>query len=225
VRSVRRFCAIHGIHYHSGLTESEVDRIVSIAVRSVGNSYGRRTLHGLLRVHGQNRISISLKRVAPVAMSRRQHLAHRVLNPHPYHASSFGEKLHIDQNEKLNRFGNSHILAVDGYSRKIVGLITIPKKDAIAIYNALMYPLLISEGMWEQVRVDHDTEFCLLAAMQRHLANLRLQQTRPPVLQTTSTNNHRVERMWVEINQRVNCPVKQILVSMEGAQEIDTQDS
>ena len=88
-----------------------------------------------------------------------------------------------------------------------------------------MYPLLISEGMWEQVRVDHGTEFCLLTAMQRHLANLRLQQTRPPVLQTTSTNNHRVERMWVEINQRVNYPVKRILVSMEGAQEIDMSNN
>ena len=166
MRSVRCFCDIHGIHYRSGLTESELDRIVSIAVQSVGNSYGRRTLHGFLRwrgVHGQNRISMSLRQVAPAAMSRRRHLAHRLLNPHPYHASFFGEKLHIDQNEKHNRFGVTHILAVDGYSRKIVGLITIPKKNAIAIYNTLMYPLLTSEGMWEQVRVDHGTEFCLLS--------------------------------------------------------------
>ena len=228
VRSVRRFCAIHGIHYRSGLTESELDRMVSVAVRSTGNSYGRRTLHGFLRWRGvhvsENRISTSLKQVAPAAMSRRQHLAHRLLNPHPYHAFFFGEKLHIDQNEKLNRFGVTHILAVDGYSRKIVGLITIPKKNAMAIYNTLMYPLLTSEGMWEQVRVDHGTEFCLLTAMQRHLANFR-QQTRLLVLQTTSTNNHRVERMWVEINQRVNYPVKRILVSMEDAQEIDMSNN
>ena len=166
----------------------------------------------------QNRISTSLKQVAPAAMSRRQHLAHRLLNPHPYHAFFFGKKLHIDQNEKLNSFGVTHILAVDGYSRKIVGLITIPKKNAIAIYNTLMYPLLTSEGMWEQVRVDHGTEFCLLTAMQRHLANFR-QQTRLLVLQTTSTNNHRVERMWVEINQRVNYPVKRILVSIPSTNE------
>ena len=228
-RSVRRFCATHRIHYRSGLAESELDHLLSGAVQSVGNSYGRRTLHGLLRWSGvhvsQNRIGMALKRVAPAAVSRRQHLAHRQLNPHPYHASSFGEKLHIDQNEKLSRFGVTHILAVDGYSRKIVGLITIPTKNATSIYNALMRPLLISEGMWEQVRVDHGTEFCLLVAMQRHLSNFRQRQSRLPALQTTSTNNHRVERMWVEVNQRVNYPVKQILVSMEGAQEIDMSNN
>ena len=49
--------------------------------------------------------------------------------------------------------------------------------------------------MWEQVRVDHGTEFCPLAAIQWHVANFRQQQTRLPILQTTSTNNHRVGRM------------------------------
>ena len=63
------------------------------------------------------------------------------------------------------------------------------------------------------------------SAIQQHLANFRQQQTRLPVLQTTSTNNHQVERMWVEINQRVNYPVKRILVSMEGAQEIDMSNN
>lgn len=44
-------------------------------------------------------------------------------------AAYYGEKLHIDQNEKLNRFRVTHILTVDRYSRKIVGLITIPCKN------------------------------------------------------------------------------------------------
>ena len=74
----------------------------------------------------------------------------------------FGEKLHLDQNEKRVIFGITHVVAVDGYSRKIVGLITIPKKNPIVIYDLLFLPLLNSHGLWEQVRVDHGTEFALI---------------------------------------------------------------
>ena len=196
-RNIRRFCSTHGIHYRSRISDGKLDLVVSRLVQVAGHSYGRKTMHGLLRCEGirvsQNRVSKSLKRVAPAAMSARENLTYRHLNPLPYRASFFGEKLHLDQNEKLNRFGVTHVLAVDGFSRKIVGLITIPRKNAIAIYNALMRPLLISQGMWEQVQVDHGTEFALIVAVQQHLAGLR--HHRHPVLQSTSTQNHRVERL------------------------------
>lgn len=64
----------------------------------------------------------------------------------------------------------SRKLAVNDFSRKIVGLITIPQKNAITHYNALMRPL--SEGMWEQIKVDHGTEFVLIVAVQQELASL-----------------------------------------------------
>ena len=227
-RSVRRFCKDHGIHYRSGLANSQLDAEVCRAVRSVGHYYGRKTIQGLLRARGirvsQSRVSKALRRVAPVAISARENFASRQLNPLPYQASFYGEKHHIDQNEKLNRFGVTHVLAVDGFSRKIVGLITLPIKNAIAIYHALMRPLLISEGMWQQVRVDHGTEFCLLIAIQQHLANMQPQQNRHlwyPVMQSTSTHNHRVERLWVEVNRRVNYPIKRILVALEANGIID----
>ena len=43
-------------------------------------------------------------------------------------------------------------------------------------------------------------------------------------MQTMSTNNHRVERLWPEINRRVNYPIKEILVDMEASSIIDMQD-
>lgn len=52
-------------------------------------------------------------------------------------------------------------------------MITIPVKNPIAIYNALMKPLLESYGLWQQVRVDHGTEYTLVLTVQ-HLAGVRL---------------------------------------------------
>ena len=88
----------------------------------------------------------------------RRRISNQATNVHPYVANCFGEKLHLDQNEKLSMFGAVHVISVDGYSRTICGLITIPRKNL-------------------------------------------------PVLQSTSCNNHRVERIWVEINQRINYPI------------------
>lgn len=58
-------------------------------------------------------------------------------NPLPYQAHYFGEKLHIDQNEKLVQFGATHIAAIDGYSGFIVGHIVMPIKNCVAIYRDL----------------------------------------------------------------------------------------
>lgn len=46
-----------------------------------------------------------------------------------------GHKLHLDQNEKLNMYGVTHILAIDGYSKKIVSHTTIPVKNNQTIYE------------------------------------------------------------------------------------------
>lgn len=62
-------------------------------------------------------------------------------------------------------YGVAHIIAVDGYSRKITGFITLPVKNAIAIYDLLLRPLLLTEGLWEQIRVDHGREFALIISV------------------------------------------------------------
>ena len=36
-----------------------------------------------------------------------------------------------------------------------------------------------------------------------------------------STQNHRVERLWPEVNQRINYPIKRVLVMMESAGHLD----
>lgn len=154
---------------------------------------------------------------------RRQNM-HVAVNPVPYRANYFGEKLHFDQNEKLVMYGVTHVLAVDGYSQKIVGFVTMPRKNPITICNTLFQPVLQQHGLWDQVRMDHGTEFVLVITVQQFLSPLRVLQACHPALQNTSRQNHRAERLWSEVNRRINYPVKHILVSMEEEEVIDMTD-
>ena len=79
----------------------------------------------------QERVGLSLKRVDPINHAKRRSCTHRLINPVPYNANYFGEKLHIDQSEKLINFGVTHVCAVDGFSGKIVGFISMPVKNII----------------------------------------------------------------------------------------------
>ena len=56
-------------------------------------------------------------------------------NPECYEAYYFGHKVHLDQNEKLAMFGVTHAIAVDGYSRRIVGHASMPVKNNLIIYE------------------------------------------------------------------------------------------
>ena len=96
---------------------------------------------GLLASEGlrasETRVGASLRYVNPNYQHACTTATARQMNPIPYRADYFGHKLHIDQNEKLIMFGVTHICAVDGYSGKIVGFITMPIKNNIEIYTHL----------------------------------------------------------------------------------------
>ena len=96
---------------------------------------------GLLLSEGirvcQLRVGKSLQRVNPGYHRHRQNRTHRSTNPVSYRSDYFGEKLHIDQNEKLVMFGVTHVCAIDGHSGRIVGFATMPIKNNILIYEFL----------------------------------------------------------------------------------------
>ena len=98
-------------------------------------------MHGFLALEGlrvsENRIGNALQAVHPDYHRMRLNGASRSLNPQPYRAAYFGEKLHIDQSEKLVMFGVTHICAIDGYSGKIIQFVSMPVKNPVQIYQHL----------------------------------------------------------------------------------------
>ena len=93
-----------------------------------------------------------------------------------------------------------------------------------------MVTIVLEYGLWDQLRVDHGMEWILTLFVQETLAHLRRNTNRAPHLQTTSKQvnnnedlmqNHCVERMWVEINARVNYPLKACLIEMQERNEIN----
>ena len=67
--------------------------------------YGRRTLTGVLASKGikvgERRVGDSLRIVSPEYSQARRGSVARLTNPGIYRADYFGQKLHIDQNEKM----------------------------------------------------------------------------------------------------------------------------
>ena len=109
---------------------------------NIGAAFGGpKTMTGLLASQGirvaEKRVGEALKQVAPHYHVARQKNTARQLNPLPYIADYFGQKLHIDQNEKLVMYGVTYVMAIDGYSRKIVAFLTMPIKNCVEIYEHL----------------------------------------------------------------------------------------
>ncbi len=85
----------------------------------------------------ESRVAKSLQAVAPAQYEHRRNDTLDRVNPTPYVALHFGHKLHIDQNEKLTRFGVTHVVARDGYSGKIVSCATLPIKNNPMVYDGV----------------------------------------------------------------------------------------
>ena len=107
---------------------------------------------GLLATQGARvavqRVGKSLRRVKPDHHYMRRTCTERQTNPVPYRANYFGEKVHVDQNEKCVMFGITHVCAVDGYSGKIVGFATFPIKNNAIIYEKVYrYVVIITRPL------------------------------------------------------------------------------
>ncbi len=99
-------------------------------------------MKGHLSATGMKISEKTLRKTMPTAQQdyhqRRQNNSEKLKNPPLYSASGFGDKLHIDQNEKHVMFGVTHVIAVDGFSKKIVASSTMPVKNNLTIYRDIL---------------------------------------------------------------------------------------
>ncbi|KAL5517481.1 hypothetical protein EMCRGX_G003027 [Ephydatia muelleri] len=87
---------------HPGLLPKGMGSIGAILLRYQLQEQGEPSLPVFIRQRvSENRVGIALQAVHPDYHRMRLNGASRSLNPQPYQAAYFGEKLHIDQNEKL----------------------------------------------------------------------------------------------------------------------------
>lgn len=85
-------------------------------------------------------------------------------------------------------------------------------------------PVLTSTGIFDQLRVDKGNEWVLLLFVQELLAGYRYNQDRPAHFKSASTENYTVERIWPEVNSRINYPIKNILIDLEEREVLDLTD-
>ena len=113
---------------------TELDKYLFLFLQVVP-TYERKTMVGVLasqRIRaGSHHVGQSLAQVNPVSHDRRRTRTERQTNPIPYSSKYFGNKAHIDQNEKLVLFGVTHVCAVDVYSGMIVGFATLPVNSCV----------------------------------------------------------------------------------------------
>ena len=229
-RSIRRYCVHAGINRGS-LKDVKLRRDVcevANAISMTGPSYGRRTLKAYLKSTGvvisSKRLSGLQKLVSPLDAEGRRRRAKASFNPERYFVRSFGHKLHVDQNEKLVDFGVVHVAGIDGYSRYIVAACTMPVKNNLTIYSHILKKTVERHGVWMQIRLDHGTEFNLLEHMQNSLSSMRVECGHQAVLRTQSKLNLRIERLWFDINERVNYPIKIAMQDLVNEDQLDLGD-
>lgn len=130
-----------------------------------------------------------------------------------YQAKYFCHILHVDQNEKLVKYGVTHVMARDGFSGKVITYMTLPIKNHVAIYDQVYRYVLCTQpilwvplvqlpsslsisvcrtavskyGLWDQVRIDHGREFYLILYIQEQLRRLYGAWDVLPYVQSRST--------------------------------------
>ncbi|XP_057295144.1 uncharacterized protein LOC130623656 isoform X2 [Hydractinia symbiolongicarpus] len=114
----------------------------------------------------------------------------------------------------VKRYCSKHDIRLRINQQKIENIVASAVKEVLTTYC-----------MFDQVRVDHGREFFLMLGMQEYLANIRGDQLSLPYQQTESKRNLPIERFWVEVNGRVNYPIKSILVDMDNSLIIDMDNN
>jgi len=108
-----------------------------------------------------------LKESNPTAFTARKNDTLDKTNPTPYFSPSFGYKGHIDQNEKLVRYGVVHAVFRDGFSGSIENWITLPSKtlsNCTASFTGMSYKININLILYNPIKIILLIQVCTTCA-------------------------------------------------------------
>ena len=97
-------------------------------------------------------------------------------------------------------------------------------KNSALIYEYVFRPAVLKYGLWNQLKIDHGQEFSLCVFVQDLLKNYSQGTEKETWKQTTSTQNNVIERLWPELNSRVNCPFNRALISIVEENDYNMSD-
>ena len=100
----------------------------------------------------------------------------------------------------------------------------MPVKNQILIYEFVFRPALCRYGIWDQIRMDHGSEFNLVIFVQQLLSVYRNDESRESYKQTRSTKNYVAERFWPEVNIRIDYSLKRTMNHIVENEDLDISD-
>ena len=95
----------------------------------------------------------------------------------------------MDQNKKLQCYGCTHVVMIDGCSQMVCGFGSMERNNPIDIYDEIFRLDLAKYGVWNQLRIDHFKEFALNIFVQELIESYRYSRNKTAWKQTASKDN------------------------------------
>lgn len=198
------------------ISDSELDQTVRDILRISPNA-GERILIGALRGRGirvqRERLRMSIGRIDPISRTLRRS---RAIVRRVYSVACPNEVWHIDGNHKLIRWRFVIHGGIDGYSRLITYLHCSTDNTSATVLR-LFQEATHQYGIPSRVRCDMGVENRSVA---RFMIGVR-GTDRSSVITGLSVHNQRVERLWCEVNRRVNSVFRERFYSLEDDGMLD----
>ncbi|VDB89332.1 unnamed protein product [Peniophora sp. CBMAI 1063] len=204
---------------YADLSDDELDTLVKL-YKLVKPNAGRNFTDAFLRRHGfrvqMNRIRGSLRRVDPIGQKLREHIT---VKRREYHVPGPNHLWHADGHHKLIRWGIVIHGFIDGYSRTVTGLRAGNSNSASTVLKVFK-EATDQYGIPSRVRGDRGGENRDVAIVMILVQG----PDRASFLWGTSTNNQRIERLWLDLGIQTIRQWRAFFMRLERLHHLDVKN-